>query len=132
MKINSLTKNQKILISGDIVTLFLITLIGFSRHQTLSTAGSRIFSTFIPWSIAWILISPLLGVFEEDYSQEVRQLWRPIWAMILASPIAGFLRAIWLGQNMLPLFPIIMGGSAIIGLIVFRLFYIYSRRKKGG
>ncbi|MBT3240944.1 MAG: DUF3054 domain-containing protein [Chloroflexi bacterium] len=126
------SRNQWLLIIGDSITLFVVTLVGFSNHQTLTTAGTRIFSTFIPWIISWFLIAPLLGVFEDKKTTDFKQLWRPVWAMVLASPFAGFLRAIWLGQEMLPLFPVIMGGSAAIGIILFRLFYIYFRRKQGG
>ncbi len=132
MNVNNLTRNQIILVVGDTITLLVVTLVGFSSHQSLATAGVRIFSTFIPWTVSWFLIAPLLGVFEDSKSTDYKQLWRPVWALVLASPFAGFLRAIWLAQEMLPLFPVIMGGSAAIGIVLFRLFYIYSRRKQGG
>ena len=125
-----LSKTQSILLGGDVVVILLMTLYGFSSHQTLPTAGARLWSTFLPWVVAWLLVAPSLGVFDEEKVRNSRDLWRPFWAMILASPIAGFLRALWLGEDVTPLFVVIFGGFCALGILAWRAIYRFfaSRR----
>lgn len=111
------------LLLGDVVSLGLATLFGFASHGTLDTAGARILSTFIPLLAAWFLSAPFLGAYRLEWAAQLRQLWRPFWAMILAAPFAAWLRAVWLGGVILPVFVVVLGGVSAIAILVWRLIY---------
>lgn len=115
--------NLNWLLLGDVVSLGLVTLFGFASHGTLDTAGVRMFSTFVPLLAAWFLIAPFLGVYRLDWAVQSRQLWRPFWAMILAAPFAAWLRAVWLGGVVLPVFVVVLGGVNAIAILVWRLIF---------
>lgn len=119
-----------VLIAGDVLVLGLVTLYGFASHDLLGTAASRLLSTYGPLLVSWFLVSPHFLVFDLDRATQPSQLWRPFWAMVLAGPLAAFLRGIILNAPILPLFVIVLGGIAAIGLLIWRaLFLIFLRRK---
>ena len=124
-----LTPERRILIVGDVVILTLITGFGFANHGTLGSAGLRILSTLVPLVVAWFLISPLMGVFDESRVRDPRQLWRPLWAMILAAPIAAFMRGVWLNQPILPLFVFVIGGFSALALVGWRALYLLYQKR---
>jgi hypothetical protein len=120
-----------VVLAGDAVTLALVTLAGFASHDTLGSAGARMLSTFIPLLLAWLLLAPHLGVFASRNTDQPRQLWRPFWAMILAAPMAGFLRGVWLNAPVLPIFVVILGGVSALSILLWRTLYwaVLSRRE---
>lgn len=123
------------LLLGDVVSLGLVTLFGFASHRTLDTAGARIFTTLIPLLAAWLLSAPFLGAYRLEWAAQARQLWRPFWAAILAAPFAAWLRAVWLGGVVLPIFVVILGGVSAIAILVWRLIFwvaIYRSGKANG
>lgn len=67
-----------VLIAGDIITLAIVTVIGFASHGTADTAGSRMLTTFIPLVVAWFLVAPFLHVYHTEVFHDGRQLWRPL------------------------------------------------------
>ena len=118
-----------LLILGDIITFLLVTLIGFASHGTLETAGVRMFATFVPLVISWILTAPHLRVFDYRVIVDNRQLWRPFWAMVLAAPMAAWLRGLILSTPILPVFVIVFGGSSAMAILIWRgLFWLVLRR----
>lgn len=119
-----------ILILGDILTLGLVTVLGFSTHGSLSSAGTRMLTTFIPLVMAWLLIAPHVGVFEPTAIKTPRNLWRPFWAMVLAAPMAAFLRGAWLNAPILPVFVVVLGGVSALSLLAWRGLYtiLWQRR----
>ena len=120
-----------VLIAGDIITLAIVTVIGFASHGTADTAGSRMLTTFIPLVVAWFLIAPFLQVYDNQISRDGRQLWRPLWAMILASPMAAWLRGLMLSSPILPVFVIILGGVSAVAIFVWRgIFWLVATRMK--
>jgi len=120
-----------VLIAGDIITLAIVTVIGFASHGTADTAGSQMLTTFIPLVVAWFLIAPFLQVYDNQISREGRQLWRPLWAMILASPMAAWLRGLMLSSPILPVFVIILGGVSAVAILVWRgIFWLVATRMK--
>jgi hypothetical protein len=126
-------KNQRrlILICGDVVVFGLVTLFGFSTHQTLGTAGPRMLTTFIPLVAGWGLIAPFLGVYDPQRAADWRQLWRPFWAMVLAGPMVGWLRGVWLGQVILPIFVVVLGGISALAILAWRAaFCLVASRMK--
>jgi hypothetical protein len=126
-----MNKRRLILICGDVVIFSLVTLLGFSSHQTLGTAGARMLTTFIPLVVGWGLIAPFLGVYDPARVADWRQLWRPFWAMVLAGPMVGWLRGVWLGQAILPVFVLVLGGISALAILTWRAgFWLVTSRMK--
>jgi hypothetical protein len=127
-------KNPGILVLavGDVVTLALVTLAGFATHNELESAGLRIFSTFVPLCIAWYLVAPHLRVYDWVDMADLRQLWRPLWAMVLAAPLAGWFRGAWLDMPIQPIFVAVLGGVSALAIFVWSLLYwgIFSRGRQ--
>ena len=130
MRIKIPSRTQSFLIAVDALILLAVTLVGFAFHNTLATSGGRPLSTWLPWTVAWLLVAPNLNVFDEDAVSDFKQVWRPFWAMILASPIAGFLRALWLGNQVNPVFVVVFGGIAALSLVAWRLIYVAVIHRK--
>jgi asparagine N-glycosylation enzyme membrane subunit Stt3 len=117
-------------IIGDILMLGLVTLFGFASHDELGTAGTRMMTTFVPLVFAWVLISPWLGVFRDEIMDNPRQLWRPFWAMVLAGPMAAWIRGAWLQRPIVPLFVVILGGVSALALLAWRtIFWLITSRR---
>lgn len=114
---------ERVLILGDIITLGLVTVYGFASHNELGTAGWRILTTFVPLLVAWILISPHLGVFEVARVSDPRQLWRPFWAMVMAGPMAAWIRGAWLNTPIQPVFVLIIGGVSALAILAWRFLF---------
>jgi hypothetical protein len=77
-------------------------------------------TTFIPLLVGWFLIAPWLGLFDARITDDPKQLWRPPLAMLLAAPMTAILRAAMLNAVALPLFTLILGGSAALGMLGWR------------
>jgi hypothetical protein len=125
-------KRLAILLGGDIVTLGLVTIVGFATHGTLGTAVLRMFTTFIPAVLAWLLAAPFLGVYDVQRAADYRQLWRPVWAMVLAGPLATWLRGVALGNAPIPpVFVAVLSGVSAMALLAWRGIYIllFGRKK---
>jgi hypothetical protein len=117
-------------IIGDILMLGLVTLFGFASHDELGTAGTRMMTTFVPLVFAWVLISPWLGVFRAEIMDNPRQLWRPFWAMVLAGPMAAWIRGAWLQRPIVPLFVVVLGGVSALALLAWRtIFWLITSRR---
>jgi hypothetical protein len=113
----------QIMLAGDTITLLLVTLAGFARHNELETAGSRMLTTFVPLVVAWLLLAPHLQAFDLERASELRQLWRPFWAMVLAAPMAGLLRGVWLNAGIIPTFVVVLGGVSALALLAWRFLF---------
>jgi hypothetical protein len=120
------------LIFGDMIALAVITLIGFASHrETGFSFLPHMLTTFIPLLVSWFLIAPWLGLFDLQIAFEPKQLWRPPLAMLLAAPMTAILRASILNSVALPLFTLILGGSAALGMLVWRaIWYSLAYRKR--
>lgn len=119
-----------ILLGGDGAVLALVTLLGFASHQELGTAGARMLTTYLPLLIAWLLIAPPLRLYDPGIVSNPRQLWRPLWAMLLAAPLAGWLRAVWLNHSILPIFVAVLGGVSALFLLAWRVIYWLAFSRK--
>jgi len=70
-------------------------------------------------------------LFDEQITSNPKQLWRPPLAMLLASPMTAILRAAMLNAVALPLFTFILGGSAAVGMLVWRgILWVLTRQKE--
>ena len=124
-------KKVYLLILGDALALVVITLIGFGTHNELVLFPvERIMATFLPLLAGWFLIAPWLGLFKDEITSNARQLWRPVLAMLLAAPLTGLLRAMMLNGVVIPLFVLVLGGSAALGMLVWRsLWWLFTRNR---
>ena len=124
-------KKVYLLILGDVLVLAVITLVGFANHnELLQFPVERIMATFLPLLAGWFLIAPWLGLFKNEITSNARQLWRPVLAMLLAAPLTGLLRAMMLNGVVIPLFVLILGGSAALGMLVWRtLWWLFTRNR---
>jgi hypothetical protein len=131
------TTQRTILVAGDLITLALVTVFGFATHGEAGTAGLRMLTTFAPLAIAWFFVAPFFGVYESQRAAEYRQLWRPFWAMIVAGPMAVWLRSVVLGivnnnglnTPILPVFVVVLGGFAALAILAWRLIAaVFLRR----
>jgi hypothetical protein len=125
-----ITKPQVILLFGDLIVLALVTMAGFATHQELDTAGLYMLTTYLPLSIAWLLISPHLHVYDPREVTNYRHLWRPFWAMVLAAPMAGWLRGMMLERVILPEFVLILGGISALVILAWRFLYLLVYQRK--
>jgi len=124
-------KTKRTLIVGDILTLSIITVIGFASHgETDISFVPRMLITFIPLVISWFLIAPWLGLFDIQNTLNQKQLWRAPMAMLLAAPLATTLRAALLASAALPLFTLILGGSSALGMLIWRGLYLLWDKKQ--
>jgi hypothetical protein len=120
-----------VLAAGDVLVLALVTVYGFASHDQLGTAGARMLTTFVPLLIGWFLVSPHLQAFDLQRAARAWDLWRPFWAMILAAPLAVFIRAVMLSTAINPIFVVIIGGVAALALLAWRAIFFVLIRKKG-
>ena len=132
------TSLNLILVVGDLITLTLVTVIGFASHGEAASAGARMLTTWIPLTVAWFLIAPFIGVYDLERATEYRQLWRPFWAMVIAGPMAAWLRSVILGlishnglnTPILPIFVVVLGGFAALAMLAWRaIAAVYLLRK---
>ena len=123
-------KSKWTLIAGDIIALAIITVIGFATHgETDISFLPRMLTTFIPLVVSWFLFAPWLGMFDVQITSNPKQLWRPPLAMLLAAPMTAILRATMLNAVALPLFTLILGGSAALGILVWRVVWSLLSQK---
>ncbi|MEZ0395040.1 MAG: DUF3054 family protein [Anaerolineales bacterium] len=124
-----LSRSILLLASGDTVAIAVITLIGFASHGELQISfAGRMLTTFAPLLAGWFLIAPWLGLFDQKVVSNPRQLWRPVLAMFLAAPLTAVLRAALLNSAALPLFALILGGSAALGMVFWRGAFLLAKR----
>lgn len=119
--------NKKIiLVIGDILSIAMLTFIGFATHgETGFSFILRMGTTFFPVLISWFLIAPWLGLFDERVIVNPKLLWRVLLAMFFAAPLAVILRAVLLHSAAQPLFVLILGGSNAMGMLVWRILYLF-------
>ena len=121
---------KNILIIGDIISLAILTVIGFATHGETDTSYlPRMAAVFLPMVVGWFILIPWMGIFDEQIITNPKNLWRIILVMLFLAPLAATVRAAILGAAMLPLFPLILGSSNAIGMVVWRWLYIFIARR---
>ncbi len=124
-----LSKSQTIVLAGDALVLALITLYGLNIHQMLSSAPTMIWRTFLPWLVTWVLMGFYVNAFDLHDISLPNALLRPLWGLILAAPLAGFLRAAWLGTDVVVIFVVIFGGLSALAVSAWRgVYWLLARR----
>lgn len=128
-----MVRSKYTLIIGDILAIGLVTIIGFATHgETDLSFLSRMAATFIPLLIAWFLLAPRLGLFQDEVIYNARQLWRPALAALFAAPLAAVLRGFMLNAPIIPIFALVLGAVSALGMVVWRVLYFLLNRKVRG
>ncbi len=119
-----------ILILGDVITLLIVTLIGFATHgETEISFLPRMLTTFIPLIIVWFLLAPWFGLFNTEINSNLKQLWRPALTMLFAGPLAVALRGFILNAPIIPIFAVVLSATSALGLMIWRtLYFVLNRR----
>lgn len=118
------------LILGDLGALFIVTILGFYRHSELEPQSSaRMLATFVPFTVAWFLIAPWLGLFEPARALDPRRSWVPALAAVFSAPLGAVLRGVWLGAPVLTVFVGVMAGVSAVVLGAWRLGYLLLVRR---
>ncbi len=116
------------LLMGDALVLLAVTLAGFGSHNS-SLEGGRWLTTFVPLCIAWGLVSPWLGNYRPAVWTAPLQVWRALLAMVLAAPLAAFLRATLMNGAIIPIFVVALGGVSALSLMVWRVVWAFLSRR---
>lgn len=123
---------KSILILGDVLTLASLTIIGFATHgETGMSFLPRMAAAFVPMAFGWFLLAPWLGLFDDAVIAVPKNLLRIPLAMLFVTPFAVILRAAWLNSAGLPIFALALGGTNMIGMLIWRGLNIFiSHRTK--
>jgi Protein of unknown function (DUF3054) len=121
---------KSILILGDIITLALLTIIGFATHGETGTSFlPRMAASFVPMTFGWFVLAPWLGLFDDAIIKAPKNLLRIPLAMLFVTPLAVILRAAWLNSAGLPIFAFALGGANTIGMLGWRGLYIFIAQR---
>ncbi|HSQ39558.1 MAG TPA: DUF3054 domain-containing protein [Anaerolineales bacterium] len=120
-----------LLISGDILAIVVVTYIGFATHgETDLSFLPRMFAAFLPVTLSWFLLAPWFGLFQPEVTSNPRQLWRPVFAVLFAAPLAAVLRGLWLNAPIIPIFAVVLASTSALGMLLWRGLYILLARKR--
>jgi len=123
--------SKKMLFISDAVAIALVTFAGFAFHgETDASILPRFLLSYVPLTIAWFIIAPLLGLYQPEIISNPKQLWRPALAMIFAAPLAALVRANILGSMVIPIFANILAATSALGMAVWRGIVIFLWRSK--
>jgi len=118
------------LIIGDILAVLITTLIGFATHGEMDVSFlGRMSAVFLPLTLAWFLLAPWFGLFQEDIASDAKQLWRPILATVFAAPLAAVLRGLILNAPIIPIFAVVLAGTSAFAMLVWRWLYLFINRR---
>jgi len=115
---------------GDSVALLLVTLIG-ERSHNIPLASGRWLSTFVPLLLAWSLTAPWLGLYSEPIARRPQVIWRTAWAAILATPLATWMRGLWLQSAISPIFVLVLVGFVALATALWRGITVLLVRRQG-
>lgn len=111
---------------GDIITLIILTLVGFATHGELNNAGlPHMLAIIIPLLITWLVAAIPVGALRLETARDFRQLWRPGWAMLLATPLAVIVRGLIISRPVAPIFGLVLAGTGIIAIFIWRGIFVF-------
>jgi len=139
---------SKVLMLGDTLALFIITLIGFATHgETAISFWPRLLATFIPLAAGWFLLAPRFGLFTPTpappnshhaprrgpWREAAQEAARTAPAMLFAGPLAVVLRGLILNAPIIPIFALVLSTTSALGLIIWRaLYFVLIRSRPAG
>jgi len=122
---------NSILILGDLLTIAVVTFIGFATHGEAELSFlPRMAAAFFPLVISWFWLAPFVGLFQDQTVHNPRQLWRPALAALFAAPLAAVLRGFLLQAPIIPIFAAVLAATFALGMIIWRwLWYELLKRR---
>lgn len=125
-----MARPKQILYIGDAVAILLVTLLGFITHGERELSFlPRFLAAFVPLVLAWFLLAPWFGLFELEIADNPRQLWRPVFVMVFAAPLAVVLRSLYLNTAILPIFAVVLTATSAFGTFLWRALYFLIKPK---
>jgi len=122
--------SKQILIAGDFLAIAIVTIIGFATHGEADMSFlPRMLAAFIPVTVAWFILAPWFGLFQQEITTNPKLLWRPVLAMLLAGPFAVVLRGLILNAPIIPIFAVVLSVTSAFGMFVWRGIYVLLGRK---
>ena len=123
--------SRNLLILGDLLALAIVTLIGFATHGEIGLSFlPRMAAAFFSLCIAWFLLAPWFGLFQDEVTRNARQLWRPALAMLFAGPLAVVLRGLILNAAVLPIFALVLSATSALGMLLWRILWRWLNYSK--
>ena len=121
--------SKRILVVGDVLTLGLVTAIGFITHrETGQSVALRFAAVYVPLAVFWLILAGWFGLFQPEITSAPKQLWRILPVLLCAAPLAALLRAWFLQTSVVPIFVIVLGGTSALGMLVWRGAYLFLTR----
>ena len=121
--------SKRILVLGDVLAIGLVTIIGFASHGEAGLSFlPRMAAAFFPLMVAWFLLAPWFGLFQDNVIHNARQLWRPALTALFAAPLAAVLRGFILNAPIIPIFAVVLGATAAFGMIIWRGLYFVLKQ----
>jgi hypothetical protein len=122
--------SKRFLIAGDVLAIAIVTVIGFATHgETGVTFLPRMAVIFFPLTIAWFLLAPWFGLFQQETTSNPKQLWRPALAMFFAAPLAVVIRGLILNAPIIPIFAVVLSATSAFGMLIWRgVYFLLDRR----
>ncbi len=120
-----------VLITGDVVALAVVTLIGFATHGELSPGFlGRMAASFIPLCLGWFLLASSLDLFNDATARARAELWRPAFVMLFAGPFGTLVRSMLLGDEVVPSFAVVFTLTAALALTIWRVLYLVLQARR--
>ncbi|PWB74789.1 MAG: hypothetical protein C3F07_06895 [Anaerolineales bacterium] len=125
-------KSNQFLIAGDILAIVIVTVIGFATHGEADLSFlPRMLAAFVPLTVSWFLLAPWFGLFQQEITSNPRQLWRPVFAMLFAAPLAAVVRGFLLNAPIIPIFAVVLASTSAFGILIWRgLYFLLSRNSR--
>jgi hypothetical protein len=116
-------QSQKyLLLAGDVLVVLVVAVLGFLSHNESPLALiNRFLATWLPFTAAWVVAGYGLGLYPADRFSPGRLLL----AALLAAPLGGLLRGLWLGNVIQTTFVLVM--AAVLGLGMMGWRWAWSR-----
>lgn len=122
---------SKFLILGDLLAIAVVTILGFATHGEADLSFlPRMLAAFLPLTLSWFVLAPWFGLFQPAVTSNPRQLWRTVFAMLFAAPLAAVLRGLWLNAPIIPVFAVVLASTSALGILLWRgIYFLLSRGK---
>ncbi|HKJ37987.1 MAG TPA: DUF3054 domain-containing protein [Anaerolineales bacterium] len=125
-----MAKQNRFLVAGDVFALAIVTVIGFVTHNEADLSFlPRMAIVFLPLVIAWFLLAPWLGLFQQEITSSLKQLWRPAFVMLFAASLAVVIRGLLLNAPIIPIFAVVLSATSALGMLLWRMVYFILNRK---
>jgi len=119
----------RLAITGDVVVLVALTVVGFVTHGTLDEI-TRLIVTTLGALIGWFVVAPWFGVYGTEVLTKPGQVWRVALTWIVAAPLAVFLRGWILGIDISTTFILTVGAINGAALAVWRAGLAVALRRR--